>query len=399
MSQDAEHCLHLMLDKADAQPDRVRDVVIGRERFGSRPGDPYPFRNAQTNDEFHTYLLRVERSGLVDLEWDKHYAETSLRNIRLRDKTRLARMLGRSTLEEKIKHARVAIDWPDPSHWMHQVFQDVYDAWSQGKSKYGLKIDDPDKLGLVFKAMDGVDQMPSGLTLDYRQFGARYLGNSKAISSIAGPMTSIYCTYRNTSLSRNLSRTDVLAEMNLVKMDHPVLITGPVVLRNGQTSVSADVYPYLGVPSELLEDVDVTGKPYYLLTIENLSSFLEFTRTVERYGIVIYTAGYPTCRLQRFYALLATQLECPLYHWGDADADGFQILKTLQCTVPKLEIYQHQMDFPDGEVFDQKQINKLLQLGKINPEVDQIVNRCIETRRGRAEQESCFAMPPACYLT
>ncbi len=355
------------------------------------PQDPYPFRSADVLRDFHAYLSTAEQKKFISLEWEKHYIGTSLERIRLHDAKGVAGLIDYEYLPDKLVQIEADIRRPPDGHWLNAVVDQVLEAWRHGKRKYGLTIDQASRLNILVDAVQAIETLPESRILDYRQFGARQLGDSKALLPMVSALGQIY---RNRLDKPELSYEDVLAELNLVKMVHPVLITGPLSFRAGSQEINSAVRPYLGVPGDLLGEFSLLDNPSYLLTIENLSSFLEYTSTIEEDAIVLYTGGYPTRRFQRFYQTLLSRIEAPVFHWGDSDPHGFQILKTLQKLAGEKTVQPHEMEIQNGDPFSEEQLRHIERLIPVNPPTDAILLNYLEKGEGIAEQETQTAHPP-----
>ncbi|MES9990204.1 MAG: Wadjet anti-phage system protein JetD domain-containing protein [Candidatus Thiodiazotropha endolucinida] len=391
MSQQAIYCLKQLVKKAETQPERKRDVLLKRQDFSMDPQDPYPFRSADVLRDFHAYLSTAEQKKLISLEWEKHYIGTSLERIRLHDAKGVAGLLNYEYLPDKLVQIEAGIQRPPDGHWLNAVVDEILDAWRHGKRRYGLKIEQAIRLNILVNAVLAIEALPESRILDYRQFGARQLGDSKALLPIVSTLGQIY---RNRLDKPELSYEDVLAELNLVKMVHPVLITGPLSFRAGSQVINSAVRPYLGVPGDLLGEFSVFNSPSYLLTIENLSSFLEYTSTIEDDAIVLYTGGYPTRRFQRFYQTLLSRISAPVFHWGDSDPHGFQILKTLQKIAGEKTVLPHEMEIQNGDPFSEEQLRHIERLIPVNPPTDAILSIYLDKGEGIAEQETQTARSP-----
>jgi hypothetical protein len=76
----------------------------------------------------------------------------------------------------------------------------------------------------------------------------------------------------------------------------------------------------------------LTTRAAYVLTIENLASFHDATRTSDAgAALLIFTGGMPSPAWRRAYAAILRGLapSVPIYHWGDIDEGGFRIAAVL----------------------------------------------------------------------
>ena len=256
-----------------------------------------------------------------------------------------------------------------------------------------MRVDSPHNRLLIplLLAVRVLAEGPLPVTLDYRQFGARYLGDSKATKTIERPLAALFRQHMDAKI---YSDRDIMQELNIVPLAHPVLMRGPLRVGDEPSAVSVQVSPYLGVPASWLEDVSVTGTAAYVLTIENLSSFNEYTQSIQDTGVVLYTGGFPTKAFQCFYKQVVEQARAPVYHWGDTDPHGFLILKTLQQQIPDFCVHPHLMDQPNGEAYSNVKLNELSRIAPVNAQVDELLSQLIDREIGLVEQEEVKAMSP-----
>jgi hypothetical protein len=182
-----------------------------------------------------------------------------------------------------------------------------------------------------------------------------------------------------------------------VPLSHPVLIHGPLDLTDGRKIITTDIQPYIGIPAAFLAEFNFIRPAQYVLSIENLSSFNEYTENIHDGGVVIYTGGFPTRSLQVFYQRLVSKVSTPVYHWGDTDPHGFLILKTMQEVagdITSISVMPHLMEVTDGDAYTDTQLSTLKRLLPINPHVDALIRTLIEKRTGLVEQELIAASSP-----
>lgn len=392
MSNEATKCLKSLLDKTVSEPDRRRDVLFKQDRFSSIKSDPYPFKRAEDNRDFHESLALAESKGCILLEWEKDYEGTNLLRIRLRDAKKLADFLNVPYTPDLVELAIKAIQFPPNDHWLYKEVHEIINAWCSSKKKHNVSYEQVGRLNNAIEAVMLLEDSPE--LMNYRQFGARYFGDSKIIDkelkTVIGKLLKAHYGYAD------LDHDDVLAEFNLVKMRHPFAISGPIIFSDDKANVSASIRPYVAVPDVLFDNAELIQQPDYLLTIENWSSYFEYTEKFQDNAIILYTGGYPSRRLQEFYRYLAQQVTCPLYHWGDSDPDGFQILKVFQKQACDKVVNPHAMQSTSNKTFSDEQIKKIKRLLSIsvNPPTDAILESYLETKVGLEEQESQVAVSP-----
>jgi len=390
----ANHVLTQLVHKAGTSPNRKRDVMLGRKDLSPDSADPYPFHDSQKKAALHERLREVASQGWISLDWKHSYEGELLDRVRLVDAEALAEHLGLAFTPRLIDDARNRVTPMVAGHWLAPLVEEVFEAWGRGKKKYGLSIDDPAKLFYTVEAIARIEAHAAceNVVMDYRQFGARQLGHSKALNPLIAPIAGLFKAHWGRP---ELTAEDVLAELNLVKIAHPVLLSGPVVIEVQGKMLDASVPPYVGtVPSLDGRGLSMTSVPSYLMTIENLSSFTEYVTAISDGGIVLYTGGYPARRVQDFYRLLLDRTECPVYHWGDSDVHGFRILKVLQGLAGDRVVHPHDMATPQGRPFTDSEARQLRSLRPVNANVDALLNLVEQGQVTCLEQEMLPARPP-----
>ena len=156
----------------------------------------------------------------------------------------------------------------------------------------------------------------------------------------------------------------------------------------------------IGIHDSCLENIELIKKPEYVLTIENLSSFNEYTQKIQDDGIVLYTGGFPTSTFQLFYKQLIEMAESQTYHWGDTDPHGFLILRTLQNIAGNAIVLPHLLDHPGGSAYSSSDKSALERIMPVNTIVDNLLLKLIDRGTGYIEQEEVEAISPVCrHLT
>lgn len=391
MQQEAKTALEKLLATAEPEKTRSRDITLPASRLTG-----YPYSNAEKTQLFHATLKLAEEAGAIRLEWHRYYEGHELERIRLLDPRMLADFLGKPFLPDAVNALFDALDINDAPDWLAVSLDDLRVAWCKGITLYGMKYQDADRLKDIIKAITVLETSPLEHTLDYRQFGARILGDSKRTRLIERSLAGMY---RHHWQASGLSDKDIMQQLNIVPMAHPVLVKGPFRIRHQGRSLDANVSPYIGVHDLWLETVEITSEPSYVLTIENLSSFNEYTQTIQDNAIVLYTGGFPTSAFQRFYGAVVNLVTAPLLHWGDTDAHGFMILKTLQNCVPTKSLRPHLMDHPKGAPYSKAALRDLERIKPINSTVDGLLDILIERGAGMIEQEEVAALSPMLTLS
>jgi len=380
--------LNDLLNRGSIEKKRVRDTMLSANKIKG-----YPFENVDTITDFHASLILAEKSKAIQIEWRKHYENEQFERIRLIDAELLSSHLGVAYRPTEIENIFKSIERETLPSWLSEALDVIHDNWLKGKKAFGLDLSDANKLTDLITAAKVIgDGFPETEPLDYRQFGARYLTNSKRTKELENVIASLYRWHLDIDAWKP---TEVLAQLNLVPIMQPILLRGPIKFTVDNISLDCEFSPYIGIPVDCIDSLTIDHPPKYVITIENQSSFNEYTRNIKDDAIIIYTAGFPTKAIQHLFLKITSELneETPCYHWGDTDPHGFMILKTLQSH-SNLKLKPHLMDCNDGEKYTDAQLKTLQSLLPVNIFVDKEIKSKLICKKGLIEQEQVKATSP-----
>lgn len=377
-----------LLDLGAIKKERSRDVLWPVKKISD-----YPFENASTLSDFHETLKLAEKSNAIKLEWQKHYENEQLERIRLISAKELSVFLNKPFLPDIVATALSSVKLPVELPWLSSAIEVIEENWLKGKKAFGLELKEASKLIDLIKAITIIKEgFHQSHPLDYRQFGARYLGDSKRTKELEKTLANLYRWHLGLE---GIKANEILSQLNLVPINQPILLRGPLKFISENKKISCDFKPYLGIPVDCIETVSITSSPDYLITIENQSSFNEYTSTIQDNAIILYTAGFPTKSIQHLLRK-ATQLldpKIPVYHWGDTDPHGFMILKTLQGCVQQ-PVLPYLMEEDKGTAYSKQQLAALKNMLPINQYVDCVIEGKLNKKSGLYEQEKLTAISP-----
>jgi len=381
--------LRNLLKRGSIKNDRVRDIILSAKKIKG-----YPFENVDTITEFHASLFLAEKEDAIQIEWRKHFENEQIERIRLLDAEQLAAYLGITYRPTEIEHIFKSIETKELPSWLSDAADMIQDNWLKGKKAFGLDLRDANKLTDLIAAAKAIgDGLPETEPLDYRQFGARHLNNSKRTKELENVIASLYRWHLNIDTWKP---TEVLAQLNLVPIKQPILLRGPIKFKSDNVSLNCEFSPYIGIPVDCIDSLTIDHPPQYVMTIENQSSFNEYTRNIKDDAVIIYTAGFPTKAIQYLFSKITSKLneDTPCYHWGDTDPHGFMIVKTLQSH-SRLMIRPHLMDAKGGERYTSAQLKSLQSIMPVNKFIDKEIQNKMIHKLGLIEQEQVKAIPPA----
>lgn len=320
--------------------------VVRSISVDGRDGTAYFATSGDERIAVHAVLENAAARGAIDIEMGRFAASHELKRIKLKDGQLLADFLGRRPVyevaEEIEQKVRPALD-AHGEEWLISSFERGIQAWQRGDSAFRLSLPgDTYEIQQLFAALVAVRKQQH-VGLDLRTFCARFLGDSKALERLRQSFADVWsCQDEATPLSPD----DLFAVLGLEKLPWPALLRGPLALSAPARTDFSDVRPFFGLPGPVLANVALTEKPPYILTIENMTSFVRYCQEVKDDGLVIYTNGFPTPSIQLLISRLSDSLDSgsAIYHWGDSDVRGIEILGLIQELCSSREVNAHMMD-------------------------------------------------------
>lgn len=315
--------LNAMLDTLEAQPERKAAILV-KPDYARIP-------DTDALESFVRIVREAESVGAIAIEMKRGLENHQIARLRLADPAALYRYLrreqGRSIAARAVEQLRSALG--ESSEWIAAVLEDAQDRWARRRGYRGYQIEDADEL---LKALQLARALAIGpvAARDARSFSTQICGDSKALErnrpAIAGFLM-------EATGSRASPDEDALARFGIFAYPDPVLIKGPVRLEGANIDLTA-FRPYAAVPEGNVDDVRCVGRPEYVLTIENKTSFNRHVREIGDLGVVVFTGGFPSrAAVGLLKAVAANCRGAPWFHWGDVDGGGVRIFRFIEETV------------------------------------------------------------------
>jgi hypothetical protein len=329
---------------------KVLPLVIDRgSGAGGRDGAAYFATDGDERAALHAVLENAAAVGAIRVEMGKFAASHEIKRIHLVSGEVLGKFLDRRLARELADELVLAVrpilaETPEP--WVGNAFQAAITKWRAGQSAFGLRLPgDRDNIVKLFTAIRAVLQRKHD-GLDLRTFSAKYVGDSKFMERHGPAFTEAWGSRQDETFLRP---EDLYERLGLQKAPWPVMIKGPLILQepDGIAELALDwVAPFVGIPGHLLATSRLSTEPEYVLTIENLASFVRHCREIKDQGLVIFTNGFPAPIIQSFIGRLDVQLSAsvPFLHWGDTDVRGIEILYLVEHLCPSRVVGFHLMD-------------------------------------------------------
>ena len=322
---------------------------------GGRDGATYFATNGDERAALHAVLENAAATGAIRIEMGKFAASHEIKRIHLVSGELLGKFLERRPARELANELAIVIRPildQTPEAWVSEAFAAANVKWRAGQSAFGLRLPaDKGHVVKLFTAIKAVLQKQHD-GLDLRTFSAKYLDDSKFMERYGSAFAEAWRYRKGETFLRS---DDLYERLGLQKAPWPVMIKGPLVLQdtNSGAEVSLDwVAPFTGVPGHLLAIAKLSIEPEYVMTIENLASFVRHCREIKDRGLVIFTNGFPAPTIQSFVGRLDLELSksVPFAHWGDTDVRGVEILYLVEQLCPGRTVGFHLMNRTSGIV-------------------------------------------------
>jgi hypothetical protein len=309
------------------------------------------FATVDQRDTFDEALEQLERRGGIDLVRNGRGSDRVVTGARLRDAWLLYEQVARQPAVQQVDEALVELRKRHiETHEVVQTLDAAASAWSRGVSFMGVAKNDVRTLGHVIGLAQAVHARSSDVTaaeLDFRTFSRLSVGDSKALErNVRAVSSAISRLFGPDHLAPELEPEEFLGTVGIRRLPQPVLIRGPVTI-SGQPLPEM---PFVGIPAESVDLVQLAREADYVISIENYTSFVRYVREValSDNGLVIFSGGFPSRPTLNAIARLAEAAKAPTYHWGDMDAGGVRIFHHVERRLADVgvELRPHMMS-PD----------------------------------------------------
>lgn len=170
-----------------------------------------------------------------------------------------------------------------------------------------------------------------------RQFSIEQFHDSKTAEKDIEKAARILAVFSKDGKMKELEGTEILEEYNIYKNPSWLMIKGNAVFRKKLGGQEAEVdlrlFPGgIGLSNQDIEQIYWSPKARIktVVTIENLTSFHQWTTKKEQAVLGIYLGGYHNQAKRIFLQRLYEDYpDAGYYHFGDMDCGGFKIWKDL----------------------------------------------------------------------
>ncbi len=258
--------------------------------------------------------------------------ENLLESVELTDVRHLCQFLNIDICSDNTKQAIETIENTKNSCpvWLSNTLTEIQDGWRKGKKPFNCSPDDKSKILDACRFIIWAESIsPSQLVAaDIRTISVQLFNDSKRLENLASKVKSLMKNNLPEEVMA-LSAVEVLAYIGVSRFPPLFRFKGNLVIefKSGEIE-TVHCWPYIGISPDGVSDIVINQPPKYVLFIENQTTFERYCREVADNGLVFYTNGFPSRTWQSLYSKIESLLlpETPIYHWGDIDVGGYQIL-------------------------------------------------------------------------
>jgi hypothetical protein len=326
----AEVLLHLLLDRFEAQRERVRDIT--------QPIDYTQVGGPAAQDEFHRVLQDAEQVGAIALERGRLGRFTGeVARVRLVNAHKLYQFLVRMPSTSIADAAQQTIEAAIPDiladPFFRRVEQDALAAWKRNKAFLGFRPAQVEDFVTVVRLAHGIVHL-AGRDIDHRTFSRRTVKDSKALERWEGRVAHLL-KERDAKLAGEEPR-EVLEASGIVRRAHLLQVKGPLGLSSDEFRIHGTGHIFIGLPWAAVQQATLTRQVDYVITIENSTSFWRYCTEINGNYLALLSDGFPArdvlASMTHLVKTACAAADIPIYHWGDIDAGGVRIAAHLEDT-------------------------------------------------------------------
>lgn len=287
----------------------------------------------------HQQLEKLEAYGYVRLVWKNkkkgHILEKCELNLEYLDEAYgMLRRKPKMVKEQEILD--ICGDYQGKAKELDPFLEWVRKRIQGGESiqKYA-DIDTPRDFGRLCQLILSILNNDSECFL--RQFSVRHFHDSKAAEKDIGRAVRIITEFSEKEKFADLETEEILAEYNIYRNPSWLMMKGNVKIqvRSGDSLADIELRLFgggLGISNQDIENIcwDPASPIEKVVTVENLTSFHQWTLDENAAVLCIYLGGYHNQVKRLFlHKLYRAYPDAEYRHFGDIDCGGFRIWKDL----------------------------------------------------------------------
>jgi hypothetical protein len=318
--------LQSLVDKQDKGiAARISSNEVIMKEYRDSPYPSFPL-------EFEGLVSEYELDGMIEVKRFKNSA--GIQSLSLKDYDAITSLLGHTPLSSKIEVATRSFKTSITQNTItEKVLELAKIKWENNAGFLGCRVEEFEKLieitgaGLAVMAVKD-----SAKTIDYRHFSATHLCHSKRLNDIKGKVADLIKLFDEEV--QDLNSEELLTSYGVVKLNHPVQVSGGIHVVSGEIQLDARFEGGIGFKATYVELIEPLVAIKTVSTIENKATFDKYIENRSQDEVVLFTSGIPSPEFKQVYKMIIDGCKpTEIKHWGDIDLGGFTILRMLESSI------------------------------------------------------------------
>lgn len=299
-----------------------------RRKVELKLSEPFFDGHRNGSQDLDVALEVLEREGFCDIRYQDDYLERIILKTDVGSIEKAYAFAKRSNPKNRLEELNAFFTElkTSPHSLVRDFATHCLELLSKGKpngveSTYG----DIEELRFVVTCIEKILELDKDVP--ERVFASHILGDSKRFATYRNKVAKILREFSDMSFDED---DDPVAFYGVIKNKTYAFVKGEGILHFGKQVIDLAEYGHeLALSDEMIEQMVIECIPAKrLFTVENLTSFIQFTQP---HSIVVYLGGFHNSVRRNLITKIfnSTQgMEC--FHYGDIDAGGFYILNHLR---------------------------------------------------------------------
>lgn len=354
-------------------------------------------------DVFKNDMLSLKSKNYIDFDWvQKDYLIEKIW-LNIDNVSEAYQYLEREDKNSKINSVISLIDnaLAAAEHcWVHDYFEQVRDSIIKNSKLTGIWNGKNKLLNDFLEALINISRL-RGKFVSMRAFSVNVYGDSKCFErEIKQYIIPVIKNYEpDLADTEDISDREVLAQVGIIMMPEIFEFCGNVkILFDSGTVDFSPIKKGACISSECVSDIcsiDIFDTDR-ILFIENKTNYSEYCLNNKNdRELAVYHGGFYSPQRGEFFAKLCSEINIPVYFWGDIDYGGFKMFVRLKNNIVR-NLQPFNMDITSYNLHKENGLKKgddyILKLKKLQKDPDYMifydVISAIANKKITVEQES-----------
>lgn len=335
-------------------------------------------------DVFKNDMLSLKSKNYIDFDWvQKDYLIEKIW-LNIDNVSEAYQYLEREDKNSKINSVISLIDnaLAAAEHcWVHDYFEQVRDSIIKNSKLTGIWNGKNKLLNDFLEALINISRL-RGKFVSMRAFSVNVYGDSKCFErEIKQYIIPVIKNYEpDLADTEDISDREVLAQVGIIMMPEIFEFCGNVkILFDSGTVDFSPIKKGACISSECVSDIcsiDIFDTDR-ILFIENKTNYSEYCLNNKNdRELAVYHGGFYSPQRGEFFAKLCSEINIPVYFWGDIDYGGFKMFVRLKNNIVR-NLQPFNMDITSYNLHKENGLKKgddyILRLKKLQKDPDYMI--------------------------